>query len=241
MEMKIIRFNLRKLKSITKVPLNQEGKEKEPISITVGFDISKTSDNWDLYSYILQWNGSEIKENIEFTIVNEYNPLYSYDFSIISSSSSIEPPKTFLSYATTIPPFIITGDLLTGTVLTDKDYVTNYTLNINPLDTTGSNPDDEVYITIYYTGLTNMYFWFDNSNFPTVSTHVFDYGSSSGEKFLIGNKEPYTVFTGTGNNIEFNKGDTSNVYLCRDIYNTSEKVYGPYTFRFSGNNTIDIR
>ena len=222
------------------VPLNQEGKEKEPISITVGFDISKTSNNWDLYSYILQWNGPEIKENIEFTIVNEYNPLYSYDFSIISSSS-IEPPKTFLSYATTIPPFIITGDLLTGTVLTDKDYVTNYTLNINPLDTTGSNPDDEVYITIYYTGLTNMYFWFDNSNFPTVSTHVFDYGSSSGEKFLIGNKEPYTVFTGTGNDIEFNKGDTSNVYLCRDIYNTSEKVYGPYTFRFSGNNTIDIR
>lgn len=61
-------------------------------------------------------------------------------------------------------------------------------MNINPLDTTGSNPDDEVYITIYYTGLTNMYFWFDNSNFPTVSTHVFDYGSSSGEKFLIGNK-----------------------------------------------------
>jgi hypothetical protein len=222
------------------VPLNQEGKEKEPISITVGFDISKTSDNWDLYSYILQWNGPEIKENIEFTIVNEYNPLYSYDFSIISSSS-IEPPKTFLSYATTIPPFIITGDLLTGTVLTDKDYVTNYTLNINPLDTTGSNPDDDVYITIYYTGLTNMYFWFDNSNFPTISTHVFDYGSSSGKKFLIGNKEPYTVFTGTGNDIEFNKGDTSNVYLCRDIYNTSEKVYGPYTFRFSGNNTIDIR
>ena len=91
---------------IINVPLNQEGKEKEPISITVGFDISKTSDNWDLYSYILQWNGPEIKENIEFTIVNEYNPLYSYDFSIISSSS-IEPPKTFLSYATTIPPFII--------------------------------------------------------------------------------------------------------------------------------------
>lgn len=96
-------------------------------------------------------------------------------------------------------------------------------------------------ITIYYNGLTNMYFWFDNSNFPTSPTHVFNYGSSPGVKFLIGNKEPYTVFTGTGNDIEFNIGDTSSVYLCRDIYNISEKVYGPYTFRFSGNNIIDIR
>lgn len=85
----------------------------------------------------------------------------------------------------------------------------------------------------------SMYGWFDNPNFPTVTTHVMDLTSGYEYIFNAINGE-YEVFNGTGSNSTFSHGVTTNMYFTRNVYDSSSEIYGPYNFRFSGNNTINI-